>query len=1398
MTSKVIDDTANPGPSTDEEPRLLHEFFERQVRLRPDSPAVEFNDEVLTYSQLNRIADRVAAFLQARGVVRGSLVALYLEKSCGLFAVMLGVLKAGAGYVPLDPKFPVGRIISILEDAAATILITDCDLGGELAPQTSTEVIFLDDLNLDPQAAAAPPPSMGVTPEDVCYVIYTSGSTGRPKGVVIEHRNAVNFVRALWSVYKLTPRDRIYQGFSIAFDASIEEIWGALAVGGTLVVPSSEIARSALDAAAFINTRKITYFSTVPSLLAMMTTDLPTVRLLVVGGEACSPELVHRWVTPARRMMNTYGPTEATVVATAADCVPGLPVTIGAALPGYFTYVLDEQLRPVNLGEAGELFIGGDSVARGYLNRAELTAERFIADPFAQPGSKPSRLYQTRDLVRLTEDGSLQFLGRADAQIKIRGFRIELSEIEAVLMEQPTIQTAAVNVIEFGNLKELAAYVVLESNVSDLDRDSIAEALRSRLPEYMIPRYLDVVDYLPQMTSGKVDRKLLPPPLTIFGRAKHEIAAPTTDTERAIVDIWQQVFQVSPISVDDDFFLDLRGHSLFAAQAVTELRARLATVHVSIPDLYQYRTARRLAQHIDVTKAAVAAAQAKASASEAAEAAPSIAARAPLPWFCVACVVLQFFGLIAFYAVVFAPMVFAIVLILKFSAGEVELSTALNLGTTVAYLVWPSWLLLSIAVKWLVIGRYKTGRYPIWGFYYFRWWLVSRFQGLSWSEMFVGTPLMSLYYRAMGAKVGRHCSIDTPYCTAFDLVTIGEDTSIGSETQMLGYRLEDGWLILGGVTIGSECFVGTHCCLGLNAGMNNRSRLDDMSHLADDAAIEADCGMCGSPAIEAQVDVDALQTTAGPARYRPGQTFWFGLIHLVLIYAMGYLLILSVLPGLAMVAYAFFRWGPFWAVGAAFAGVPVSLFWYLFLVVAVKRLAIGRIAPGIHLRQSMAYLRYWFLAYLLTNTRHIVLQLYATMYLPTLLRLMGARIGYGAEISTAMRIVPDLLEIGDGGFLADACIVGGHRTYLGLVELRSNKIGERSFIGNSAMVPAGIDIGNDCLIGVMSTPPRGTTLVPDGTRWLGSPGFELPHTQELTQFTDRQTFKPIARLIESRAGIEFVRIMLPDIIAVAEVVLFCASIAWAYSQLPLWTLAIIAPGLAFVFSFLTVATVAGIKKLLIGKFEPVVTPFWSSYVWLNDVINALFETAAAAAMTPFMGTLFIAPCLRMMGCKIGRWVFLETTLFSEFDLVEIGDYAAFNLGATIQTHLFEDRVMKSDHLKIGRDCSVGNMAVVLYATEMQRGSSLAALSVLMKGEVLPPHSRWTGIPTRPVEPPAAKTAPAAVAVARTEAPPRASHPSQSEKLTSQEEIIKDRVDRLLSSSASAAARAAADDQRSKR
>lgn len=1319
-----------PGPQA---PRfgLLHEYFEHQAMLRSRHPAVECDGERLTYRQLDEISNRTARWLRHHGARPGVLVGICMPKSCRLYAVMLGVLKSGAGYVPIDPTLPLDRIQSIVADARIKIVIGAEKAGEELNLGAATTALCLspgmNEVRRYPRAKLSAAET-GVAPSDACYVIYTSGSTGRPKGVVIEHRNATNFVRALQSVYRVAAGARVYQGFSVAFDASIEEIWAAFSRGGTLVVPPDHVAKSPLDASEFLTRNKITFFSTVPTFLQMIDGDLPTVRLLIVGGEQCPPELVARWAV-GRRMLNTYGPTEATVVATAAECIAGRPVTIGRPLPGYTALVLDGGGKAVAVGETGELYIGGESVVRGYLNLPELTAERFVVNPSRDPKCRDARMFRTHDIVRVTPGGALQFLGRNDQQIKIRGFRVELSEIEAVLLEEPSVKAAAVNVIRHGETMELAAYIVPKRDMKPQDRRNVVNLLQRRVPEYMMPRYLDVLDELPTMISGKVDRKLLPQPQLLLSSEQRQCVHAATPTERAVVEIFERFFGVTPIYASDDFFRDLRGHSHLAARVVTGLRAKFGTTRICVRDLYTHRTAAHLARHLEsmqIVQAATNDAGARASDGK--------AHRDSGPVGCIgrwACALAQALTILTVYAIIAAPFLYLMFMGLDAFDGRIEWWRAADNGSIFALLIWPSWLATSIAVKWLVIGRYRPGRYRVWGLYYLRWWIVNRFQSISWCGMFVGTPLMSLYYAAMGADVGANCTISTPFCTAFDLISIGSGSSIGADTHLLGYRVEDGYLVLDRVEVGKDCFIGVHCNLGLDVVMGNCACLDDMSMLPDGAVMAP--GECrrGSPAVRGVVKLPAVVSHAA-ARWR---RFVFGVLHLSLIYVMGYLLMFAAAPGVALVAFGLTDGGKISALAAVLAAVPSTCACWLLIVVFVKCRIIGQIRPGTYSLASGTYLRVWFLRYLLDNTRHLLIPIYATMLMPKLLRLLGAKIGHGVEISTVMHVVPDLLELGDGSFLADACIVGGFRIHRGWIELMPNKIGARTFVGNSALAPSGFQIGSNSLLGVMSVPPANERRLRDNTRWLGSPSFELPDTGAAVfavSANESRTYNPPFWLVLLRAAMEGLRMLLPAFILGGLLVAFLTLMRVLHRSLPPVDAFLIAPAAILVLSLLAVLAAAATKWILIGTFRPTVKPLWCDYVWRNEVVNSVYESLAAHAMSPFLGTPFVGPCLRLMGCKVGRWAFLYTTLLSEFDLVSIGDFAALNLGVTIQTHLFEDRVMKTGVLEIGRNCSIGNMSVILYGVRMEPGSCLGPMSLLMKGETILAATRWHGIPTEQI------------------------------------------------------------------
>ncbi len=1310
---------------------LLHDYFARQARERPHHVAIECGRLKYSYKRLDQVSNQIGHWLQDRGVSRGTFVGICMAKSFALYATMLGVLKAGAAYVPIDPDLPEGRLQAILDDAAITIIVGSVDHIVRLSNGRSKMVLPIDGDATQVRNESHAPLQTKATAADACYVIYTSGSTGKPKGVVIEHRNAVNFVRSLNEIYRLTQSDRVYQGFSVSFDASVEEIWAAFSLGGTLVVPPHQLTKSPFDTAEFLTDNGISFFSTVPTFLSMIDAELPSVRLLVVGGEQCPAELVARWA-PGRRMLNTYGPTETTVVATAAECTSGKPVTIGRALPGYVALVLNDKLKPVRAGETGELYIGGSSVSRGYMNRPELNAERFIELAPRESEGAPCRLFRTHDLVSITADGELQFIGRNDQQVKIRGFRVELSEIEAVLLEDPSVRGAAVKVFRHGDTLELAAYVVPAEEIGADDRRRLAALVRGRLPDYMIPRYLDVIDELPTMVSGKVDRERLPQPRILFSAEDRKALPPKTPTERTIVETFEKSFGVSPIFATDDFFRDLGGHSHMAARVVTELRVKLRTPRISVRDLYEHRTASHLAQHLDcdvlgTNSDTLGTSSHEMTRGERAGDTPKVVNMIGR-W---TCALLQAIVILFVHGIIAAPILFLLLLTIDGLDGGIEWWRAAESATTFALFVWPAWLTTSVVIKWIVIGRYKPGRYPVWGLYYLRWWIVARFQSISWCGMFVGTPLMSLYYRAMGADVGSNCTICTPFCAAFDLISIGKGTSIGADTHLLGYRVENGYLVLERVCIGEECFVGVHCNLGLNVAMGDGACLDDMSMLPDGAVIASGESRRGSPAVPGTVKLP----TVADSRQRKWRRAVFGLIHLGLIYAMGYLLLLSLAPGIALVFYCLLKGGVPAAIGSAFVAVPLSCVCWLLIVFLVKRLAIKKIEPGTCSLTSGTYLRIWFLRYLLDNTRHLLTPIYATMLTSSLLRLLGARIGRGVEISTVMHVIPDLLDLGEGSFLADACIVGGLRIHRGWIEITPNKIGARTFVGNSALTPPGVELGENTLIGVLSTPPAKQSRTRNGTRWLGSPSFELPSRAvgpDATNLDETRTYQPTIGLLLRRFPMELLRMLLPASVLAACLILFVKTIAVLHSELPNPGVYLASPFLTLLLSLICITAAACIKWILIGVYRPSVNPLWCSYVWRNEIVNGVFESLAANAISPFLGTPFAAPCLRMMGCNIGRWVYLETTLFSEFDLVWIGDYAALNLGSTVQTHLFEDRVMKADTLAIGEGCSVGNMSVILYGTTMERGSRLGPLSLLMKGETLPPGTYWHGIPTEEV------------------------------------------------------------------
>ncbi|MFP5287041.1 MAG: amino acid adenylation domain-containing protein, partial [Thermoanaerobaculia bacterium] len=563
----------------------LHELFEAQVERTPEALAVES----LIYVELNRRANRVAHGLRDLGVGPEVRVALCVERSAEMIAALLGILKAGGAYVPLDPETPAERLAFLLEDAASPLLVTQASLAGRL-PETRARKLVLEDLSWQPPREDDP--ASGVTAENLAYVIYTSGSTGLPKGVMVRHASAAAYVRAMSAVYGIGPGDRAVQFASISFDASVEEIFTSLSRGASLAVRTGVD-----DPADFLRKHQRLDFLSLPTaywhqIAAALDAGLelpPELRLVVMGGERALPERWVAWGKSGVRLVNAYGPTEATIAATVYEhpgpgaAAPEREVPIGRPLPGVVAHVLDRGLRLVPFGAPAELCLGGGCLARGYLGRPALTAERFVPDLFGGPGE---RLYRTGDLVRRLPDGTLEFAGRLDAQVKVRGYRVEPGEIEAALVRHPAVREAAVLPWEAGGGElRLAAWVAGETSADEL-RDFLAE----RLPAYMVPAAVVLLDALPVTPRGKLDRRALPAP----GRAAEEEgwAAPRTPAEDALAAIWRDLLRVERVGIHDDFF-HLGGDSILSIQVVA--RARQAGLALTPRQIFENPTVAVLA-----------------------------------------------------------------------------------------------------------------------------------------------------------------------------------------------------------------------------------------------------------------------------------------------------------------------------------------------------------------------------------------------------------------------------------------------------------------------------------------------------------------------------------------------------------------------------------------------------------------------------------------------------------------------------------------------------------------------------------------------------------------------------------------------------------------------------------
>jgi amino acid adenylation domain-containing protein/non-ribosomal peptide synthase protein (TIGR01720 family) len=580
-----FNDTARDVPFT-----TLPDLVRAQVARTPDAAAVVSDQGTVTFAELDARSDRLAALVAAKGAGPERIVALALPRSTEIVVAQLAVLKSGAAYLPVDPEYPAERIAFMLTDARPTMVLTTSGLAEDLPRVDGMEIVRVDTPD---DTVDRPCPDVTIAPDHPAYVIYTSGSTGRPKGVVVTHAGLASFSAAEVDRFDVWPGDRVLQFSSPSFDASVLELCMSLPAGAALVVPPPGPLLGA-QLGEVLAGNGVTHALIPPVAMATVPdVSLPEFRTLVVGGDACTADLVRRWA-PGRDMVNAYGPTESTVVATwSAALVPGVVPPIGGPIWNTSVYVLDAALRVVPMGAEGELYIAGPSLARGYLDRPGLTADRFVANPFGRPGS---RMYRTGDLVRWTARGELEFLGRADNQVKIRGFRVEPGEIETVLRGNSDIGEAVVVAREDeSGIKRLVAYLVPTAG-RDLDLDAVRSRLVRRLPDYLVPSIFVVLESLPLTPNGKLDRRALPAPV-VTESAGPAFVPPATETEQVLADIWAEVLGVRRVGARDNFF-DLGGDSVRSLGVASSARAAFG-VDLTPRDVMTARTVTALADLIE-------------------------------------------------------------------------------------------------------------------------------------------------------------------------------------------------------------------------------------------------------------------------------------------------------------------------------------------------------------------------------------------------------------------------------------------------------------------------------------------------------------------------------------------------------------------------------------------------------------------------------------------------------------------------------------------------------------------------------------------------------------------------------------------------------------------------------
>ena len=1139
---------------------------------------------------------------------------------------------------------------------------------------------------------------------DDAWIIFTSGSTGTPKGVAVTHRNAAAFVDAEARIFlqaqPLGPGDRVLAGLSVAFDASCEEMWLAWRSGACLVPAPRALVRTGMDLGPWLVEQRITVISTVPTLAGLwQPSELAGIRMLIFGGEACPPELAARLATDGREVWNTYGPTEATVVASAALLDGVGPVRIGLPLDGWDLAVVGEDGQPVQEGQTGELIIGGVGLAR-YLDPAK-DAEKYAPAPTLGW----ERAYRSGDLVTLERAG-LIFVGRADDQVKLGGRRIELGEVDAALQDLPGVAAAAAAVQQTeGGPQLLVGYLAMAPG-TEADLSGFRSRLREQLPAALVPR-LTVVDTIPTKVSGKVDRNALPWPLATV---EADPAAPPTGaltaTGQWLAEQWAVILGSTVNGPDEDFF-DAGGGSLSAAQLVSVLRTRVPTITVA--DVYETPRLGDLAARLDEFDPPV-----------------ETGGRTVEPVPLRARVLQTLLGgpLLAVPGLRMLTYLAVVGNVLSWT-GQVPWVVHVSWWWVLAaFLVlltpWGRMAMVVLVAKVLLRGL-RPGRYPRGGSVHLRLWFTEAFVAAVGIGNLADAPWVNHYARFLGAKIGRGVNLHSlPPVTG--MLTLGEGSSIEPEVDLSGHWVDGDVVHIGRIRVDADASVGS------------RSTLLPGTRIGEGAEIVAGSAVLGSVP-PGELWSGSPASFQGRARHkwpdeRPPRGRTWATVYAVTAVLLGALPLVAAGCGIAVVfgglagttnleagAVATFAWVP---VAALVTFVVLAL----FTVVCVRLLSI-RLTEGYHPIRSRVGWQVWATERLMDEARGLLFPLYASMFTPTWLRLLGARVAPNVEASTVL-MLPSMTTVGEGAFLADDTMVAGYEMAGGWLKIKRAKIGKRAFLGNSGMTAPGRQVPKHGLVAVLSSTPK---KAKKGTSWVGSPPVELRRSAAGADTS--LTFAPPLRLKIARGVFESLRALaVIGSVTVAAAVLI--GLEWVLRSWGLLWAALAASPIMAAAAFVSCATAVAAKWLLVGRIRTGEHPLWSSFIWRNELADTFTEMMAAPW---FARGAYGAPVLnwwlRAMGARIGRGVWCESYWLPEADLVSLGDGACVNTGCVVQTHLFHDRVMSLDAVTLADGATLGSHGVVLPAATIGASTTVGPASLVLRGDTLPDGTRWTGNPVAP-------------------------------------------------------------------